>query len=196
MAMNPGLPAWRDCNVWIIGASTGIGAATARALLAAGARVALSARSPQTLAEVANDNARSLLVPLDFTDSTAVRKAWNSLVASWSRVDLVLLVAGTHQEMRAWELDEARAMALLKTNLHGVIASCSVIVPGLLEQGSGADRQLKVFRETRSLKAVVDYMALETRAGLHNGERVLTSRGRRILGKEQDHLLYRSGANG
>ena len=138
MAMNPGLPAWRDCNVWIIGASTGIGAATARALLAAGARVALSARSPQTLAEVANDNARSLLVPLDFIDSTAVRKAWNSLVASWSRVDLVLLVAGTHQEMRAWELDEARAMALLKTNLHGVIASCSVIVPGLLEQGSGA----------------------------------------------------------
>ena len=66
----------------------------------------------------------------------------------------------------------------------------------MLEQGSGADRQLKVFRETRSLKAVVDYMALETRAGLHNGERVLTSRGRRILGKEQDHLLYRSGANG
>ena len=38
MAMNPALPPWRDSNVWIIGASTGIGAATARALLAAGAR--------------------------------------------------------------------------------------------------------------------------------------------------------------
>jgi glutamate---cysteine ligase / carboxylate-amine ligase len=36
----------------------------------------------------------------------------------------------------------------------------------MLEQGSGADRQLRVFRETGDLKAVVDYMAAETRAGL------------------------------
>jgi glutamate---cysteine ligase / carboxylate-amine ligase len=36
----------------------------------------------------------------------------------------------------------------------------------MLEQGTGADRQLKVFRETNSLKSVVDYMAAETRAGL------------------------------
>ncbi len=36
----------------------------------------------------------------------------------------------------------------------------------MLERGSGADRQLKVFRETNSLKAVVDYMASETKAGL------------------------------
>ena len=36
----------------------------------------------------------------------------------------------------------------------------------MLEQGSGADRQLAVFRRTGDLKAVVDYMAEETRAGL------------------------------
>ena len=36
----------------------------------------------------------------------------------------------------------------------------------MLDAGSGADRQLKVFRETGSLRAVVDYMAEETRAGL------------------------------
>jgi len=36
----------------------------------------------------------------------------------------------------------------------------------MLERGSGADRQLAVFRETGSLRAVVDYMAEETRAGL------------------------------
>src|SRR5271163_1819866 len=36
----------------------------------------------------------------------------------------------------------------------------------MLEQGSGADRQLRVFRETGDLKAVVDYMAAETRAEL------------------------------
>jgi len=36
----------------------------------------------------------------------------------------------------------------------------------MLAQGSGADRQLKVWRETGDLRAVVDYMAAETRAGL------------------------------
>ena len=36
----------------------------------------------------------------------------------------------------------------------------------MLEVGSGADRQLAVFRDTGSLRAVVDYMAAETRAGL------------------------------
>ncbi len=36
----------------------------------------------------------------------------------------------------------------------------------MVRMGSGADRQLKVWRETQDLKAVVDYMARETRAGL------------------------------
>ena len=36
----------------------------------------------------------------------------------------------------------------------------------MLRQGSGADRQLKVFRETGSLLKVVDYMAEETKVGL------------------------------
>lgn len=138
MAMNPALPSWGECNVWIIGASTGIGAATARALLAAGAGVALSARNADALATVAGDSARAQVLPLDYTDSAAVRAAWEMLRARWGRVDLVLIVAGTHQEMRAWEFDEAAAMALLKTNLHGVIGTCSVVVPGLLEQGGGA----------------------------------------------------------
>lgn len=146
MAMNPPLPAWRESKVWIIGASTGIGAATARALLGAGARVALSARNAQALADVmggsaeagAQAGAQVRVFPLDYTDSASVRAAWTTLRREWGTIDLVLIVAGTHQEMRAWELDEVAAMALLKTNLHGVIGTCSVVVPGLLEQGRGA----------------------------------------------------------
>ena len=138
MAMNPSLPTWPDCRIWIIGASTGIGAATARAFLAAGARVALSARRADALAAVADGQATASIVPLDFTDSAAVKVGWNTLIAQWGRVDLVLIVAGTHQEMRAWELDEAKAMELLKTNLHAVIGTCSVVVPGLLSQQRGA----------------------------------------------------------
>jgi carboxylate-amine ligase len=37
----------------------------------------------------------------------------------------------------------------------------------ILENGTGADRQLRKFEETKDLKAVVDYMAEETKAGLY-----------------------------
>lgn len=136
--LNPPLPAWPQARVWVIGASTGIGAATARALLAAGARVALSARSADKLRDVAHGHANAVAMPLDFTQTEAVKDAWERLRAQWQGVDLVLVVAGTHQEIRAWELTEANSRALLETNLHGPINTTAAIVPGLLAQGYGA----------------------------------------------------------
>ena len=138
MALNPPLPPWPDCRIWVIGASTGIGAATAKAMLAAGARVALSARKADLLGEVAGGNSRALIEPLDYTESTQVAAAWERVRAAWGGIDLVLIVAGSHAEIRAWELTEANAMALLKTNLHGVIGTTATVLPALLAQGRGA----------------------------------------------------------
>lgn len=138
MPLNPPLPAWKECRVWIIGASTGIGAATARSLLASGARVALSARDAAKLGDIAADNPRALVEPLDFTDSAQVANAWERVLAKWAGVDLVLIVAGTHAEMRAWELTEAKATALLKTNLHAVINTSAIVIPALVSAGKGA----------------------------------------------------------
>ena len=138
MALNPPLPPWTDCRVWIIGASTGIGAATARSLLDAGARVALSARKADVLAKVGGGDPRALIEPLDFTDSAQVAAAWERVRSAWGGIDLVLVVAGSHAEIRAWDLTEANAMALLKTNLHGVIGTVATIMPALLAQGKGA----------------------------------------------------------
>lgn len=138
MPLNPPLPDWPQCRVWLIGASTGIGAATAQALLRAGAKVAVSARNEKALHEVVNKHLQARVLPLDYTDSTTVKDALQQLLAAWGAIDLVLLIAGTHQEVRAWELQEAAAMELLKTNLHGVIGTCSVVIPQLLQQGHGA----------------------------------------------------------
>ncbi len=135
--LNPPPPAWPQCRVWIIGASTGIGAATAQALLAAGARVALSARSTDKLQAVAGAHEHALVEPLDFTKTEAVATAAQRIHAQWGGIDLILIVAGTHQEVRAWELNEKDSRALLETNLHGVINTCSAVLPGLLAQGRG-----------------------------------------------------------
>jgi len=136
--LNPPLPDWRASRVWVIGASTGIGAATARSLLSLGARVALSARNADLLAEVAAGNPRALIEPLDFTDSVQVATVWERVRKTWDGIDLVLVVAGTHAEIRAWELTEANAMALLRTNLHAVIGTVATVLPALLAQRKGA----------------------------------------------------------
>jgi short-subunit dehydrogenase len=138
MPLNPQLPDWKDCRVWVIGASTGIGAETARSLLAQGARVALSARKADALREVAGNSDRAIVEALDFIDSTQVASAWERIRAAWGAIDLVLIVAGTHDEMRAWELSESRARALFETNLHAVVGTVATVLPGLLAQGRGA----------------------------------------------------------
>ncbi|MCL4761499.1 MAG: SDR family NAD(P)-dependent oxidoreductase [Burkholderiales bacterium] len=139
--LNPSLPPWREMRAWIVGASSGIGAAVARALLERGAHVALSARSADRLREAAGAylaQGTAVLEPLDFTDGTAVAGAWKRVAGRFGHVDLVLIVAGTHQEIRAWELTDRDARALLETNLHGPIGTVAAIVPGLLAQGRGA----------------------------------------------------------
>jgi NAD(P)-dependent dehydrogenase (short-subunit alcohol dehydrogenase family) len=124
--LNPPLPAWSAARVWVIGASTGIGAATARGLLAAGARVALSARSADKLRDVAGADDRAVVVPLDFTDTAAVTAAWDHLHAQWDGVDLVLIVAGTHQEVRACDRNE-----FAMPNLICAEEAASAILAGL-----------------------------------------------------------------
>ena len=59
------VPAWSEANVWIVGASTGIGAATAKALLEAGAHVVLSARSRDQLVAVSAGFDSATVLPLD-----------------------------------------------------------------------------------------------------------------------------------
>jgi short-subunit dehydrogenase len=138
MALNPKLPPWDECRIWVIGASTGIGAATAKSFLAAGARVALSARKAELLSEIKGTNPRAAVEPLDYTDGAQVASAWERVRSLWDGIDLVLIVAGTHAEIRAWELTEANAMPILDTNLHGVIRTCAVVLPALLAQRYGA----------------------------------------------------------
>lgn len=136
--LNPPLPRWPEARVWVIGASTGIGAATARQLLAAGARVALSARSEDKLRDVGADHANALVAPLDFTHGGAVAETLAKITQAWDGIDLVLIVAGTHHEMRAWELNDADARALFEVNVHAVMSAVAAVVPALLAQGHGA----------------------------------------------------------
>ena len=83
MALNPKIRDWRDRRVWIVGGSTGIGAATAERLLAAGARVAVSARGAETLEARFARHAECLRLPADVLDTATLESSRAAIVARW-----------------------------------------------------------------------------------------------------------------
>jgi short-subunit dehydrogenase len=135
--MNPGISDWRGKRVWIIGASSGIGAETAKALLARGARLAISARNQEGLRGVAGKRLDTLILPLDITDHGSVLAARDKILASWGSIDLVLVVAGSYRKMRADDFDLAAAKQMLDVNLIGTLVCLDAVLPTLLAQRSG-----------------------------------------------------------
>ncbi len=135
--MNPRVRDWCGTRVWVIGASTGIGAETARLLLSRGARVALSARNAAALEGVAAGSAQALVLPLDVTAHEQVAAAHAQLLSAWQGVDLVLVVAGAYVEMRADQLDMKVVDRILDVNLRGVFHCLEAVLPTLLAQGHG-----------------------------------------------------------
>jgi NAD(P)-dependent dehydrogenase (short-subunit alcohol dehydrogenase family) len=136
-AMNPRITDWRGKRVWVIGASTGIGAETAKLLLSLGASVALSARTDAALQAIASGHAQALTLPLDVTDATQLAAAHARLINEWQHIDLVLLVAGMYNEMRADSIDMAVVNRTLDVNLRGVFNSLDTVLPAMLSQGAG-----------------------------------------------------------
>ncbi len=135
--MNSRLQDWRERRVWIIGASSGIGAALARELRGRGAKLALSARNIEALQLVAADDVSALVLPFDITQSTGALLARDEILAKWGGIDLVLVVAGTYQKMRSDDFDLTAAKQLVETNLNGTLNCLDAVLPTLLAQGHG-----------------------------------------------------------
>ena len=147
--MNPPIAGWVGKRVWVVGASSGIGAALARTLQRRGARIALSARRddamraalagavPPPPSDADDPTLAPVFLRLDVNDATAVAAACQTLVARWGAIDLVLWVAGTYQPMRAqdYQLDAARRM--VDTNLNAVFGGLAALLPMLIAQGGG-----------------------------------------------------------
>lgn len=166
--MNPAIADWSTQRVWVIGASSGIGEATAEVLLRQGARVAVSARKRAALEALAAkfDAAQSLVLPLDLTQPGAAAPLLDDIVSVWGGIDLVLFFAGTHKPVRAWELEARTARELFDVNVLGVVEGLSSVIPHLLKQGRGAVGIVSSVAGYRGLPTALVYGA--TKAALIN----------------------------
>jgi short-subunit dehydrogenase len=135
MSLNPQLADWHGQRVWLIGASSGIGEATARLLMARGAQVALTSRNRETLTALADGSA--LVAPADVTVRASLQTAFDTIRTRFGDIDVAIINAGTHQPVRAWELDAVAAENLVQVNLVGAMNVSALLAPYFAQRGSG-----------------------------------------------------------
>ena len=131
---NPKLLDWTGRRVWLVGASSGIGAALAQALAAQGARLALSARRLDKLQALGIDGA--MLLPCDSLDNVGLAAARTTLIGAWGGIDLVVYLAGDYEPMTAADFDLARAEQIVAVNFTGAMRLAATVL-GDLQPGGG-----------------------------------------------------------
>lgn len=126
-------------TVAITGASRGIGLATARALAGAGARVALLARSADTLADAANALGRgAVALPCDLRDATRVASAIDELLGTFGDApDVLVLNAGIFALGTVGEMPPAEFADIVALNLVAPYAFLHALVPRMRARGHG-----------------------------------------------------------
>jgi short-subunit dehydrogenase len=136
MPYNPPLRDWHGKTVWLVGASSGIGQATAHALHEAGAKVVVSARNGAALEAfvAAHPGAQALI--LDASDAVAVKTAAQSLLAQ-GPLDLMMYCAGYYREQRATGFDLADMLRHQQVNYVGALYVLDAVLPAMLQRGSG-----------------------------------------------------------
>jgi NADP-dependent 3-hydroxy acid dehydrogenase YdfG len=129
--------------VFVTGASSGIGAATAWAFAAEGARLLLAARRAGKLAEVAS-RALALGAPavhslnMDVRDYRAVQQTIDDLPPEWAEIDILVNNAGLSRgleklytgRIQDWE-------EMIDTNVKGLLYVTRAVVPGMVVRGRG-----------------------------------------------------------
>ena len=128
----------------VTGASSGIGAATAKALAAEGAAVALVARRAGRLAELQADiesaGGTALVVAADVTDAEQVSAAVQRTVAELGRLDTVVNNAGLMQSAPAAEARLRDWDDMVAVNIQGVLYVTRAALPHLIDAAESSPR--------------------------------------------------------
>jgi NAD(P)-dependent dehydrogenase (short-subunit alcohol dehydrogenase family) len=129
-------------TVLITGASSGIGAATARVLALHGADVAVNYRNSREQAEEVARSIRELgrnamLLQADVTDREQVRAIVSRMLAEWGRIDVLVANVGHAFYKRIENLEPADWYQSVDQNLTSQIYTLQAVLPHMLERRGG-----------------------------------------------------------
>ncbi len=127
-----------DRTWFITGASRGFGRSFTQAALAAGDRVAATARDTSSLNDLVAEHGDAILpIELDVTDRAAAFTAVGQTYDRFGDLDVVVNNAGYGVAAAIEELTEAQARQQIEVNLFGALWVTQAALPILREQGSG-----------------------------------------------------------
>ena len=155
-------PKWR---VWLSGASSGIGAALARELVARGSEVALFARRREKLAALrdelthARPDAQILVQEGDVTDREGVQRAVHQAEERMGDLDVVILNAGTGDSLFPDRFDAALVERITAVNYLGAIYGIEAALPRMLQRGAGTIVGVSSIVSVRGFPTAAPYCA-------------------------------------
>lgn len=125
-------------SVWMItGAARGLGLEIARAALAGGEQVAVTARRPESLPEDVRTHRHALPVRLDVTDQALVDAAVAEVTDRFGTIDVLVNNAGRALLGALEEITDAEARSLFDVNVFGLISTTRAVLPIMRAAGAG-----------------------------------------------------------
>lgn len=132
--MNKKITDWNNKNVWLIGASTGIGRALALKLLSLNARVYISSRKENLLEEIRILHPKNATVlPLDVLNLDQITEQFSKI----SEIDLVIYLAADYSPLSVSHFDIKEVSKIIDVNLKGATNITSVVLPRLIKAKKG-----------------------------------------------------------
>lgn len=125
--------------IWIVGASSGIGAACARHFAAEGAILALSGRRADRLEELRASlpGTAHMALPCDVTDHATLAAACGQIMERWGRLDSVVFMAAQYTADHVQQRVLATVQQTLSVNLGGMFNLIDIVRPLFEKQGFG-----------------------------------------------------------
>ena len=113
-------------TIWITGASSGIGEASARKFAKEGWKVIISARRVELLEKLSTDE-NIFSYPLDVTDSVKAKEVFKKIIEDHGHVELCIFSSGTYERKSEKELDVQNIKHVIEVNFLGVINCVSAV---------------------------------------------------------------------
>ncbi len=122
----------------ITGAAKGIGFATAQRFAQEGAKVMIADLNPDAVKIAATQISGAEAHVMNVTDRASIQGVVDQIMQQHGRIDILVNNAGITQDARLVKMTEAQFDAVIDINLKGVFNCTQIVVPHMLEAGSGA----------------------------------------------------------
>ena len=146
-------------NIWITGASSGIGKALAIKFATEGWQVAASARRENLLQDLNKTNSNIHSFPLDVIDEPRAKKVFQDILLKFQTIDICVFCTGIHDPDAEKKLSTEKIREIMETNFFGTLNCIMAVNSYFRERKNGHIAVVSSVAAYRGLPAASGYCA-------------------------------------